>query len=363
MKNFVISHSAALALLARIPNPRHGDTSSTEGADSSLLSHVAVPSDVEAAEIIEMLHLEIETLDILVSEPRARRRSKHLRTHLCTKPLPSGSFVPIEYWKTSIQLFVCSPELAFVQSLSIGDDLDAIYAGYMLTADYRIDHLEPSGLVQRDSAFMDSRLTTKQRISEYLDYFWSKELVKRARALLLYVNEGSRSPRESALAMFFSLPYSRGGQAAGKASLNRSFRIQDGKASFVRYPDILLEARAQWTPRSGSDQISKEMRYVALDYDSDSEHKRADRFEHDVRRRNEMEMLNNIAHFTITNKQATDFNYLVKLAKRIKRKLRIKLGPTFPAGLNDRERTARSKAIEARQFALWDRFIRSSRPW
>lgn len=62
MRYFIVSHNAALALLAHIPNPRFGDsepeTVSIAGACALL--------DQEAQEVIDRYDLGVETLDLLV---------------------------------------------------------------------------------------------------------------------------------------------------------------------------------------------------------------------------------------------------------------------------------------------------------
>lgn len=361
MKHIVVSHTAALALLARIPDPRYGDNAAP-GSDPFVLSDADIPTDSEAAEIIETMHLEIQRLDVLTTDPQARRHSKHLTTHLCTKPLPAESFISIDYWRKDVTLYVACPELAFLQALSIGDDLDAIYAGYMLTSDYRIDRLEPSGVVNRQDAWCDGRLTTKAKISAYLDLYPSKRSARDARYLLRYVHEASRSPRESALAMFFSLPQSRGGQNAGSVVLNPRLSIRDGDKVLERYPDILLTAHAQRESKCLGNKTG-DITKAALDYDSDAEHRQSDRIDHDAQRRNELEMLHGIAHFTITKTQANSFKRLVDLAKSIKRKLRIRNGIRLPSNLSEHERAIKSREILEQQYSLWERFIETPQRW
>ena len=78
MGYFIVSHNAALALLAHLPNPRFGDSEpevvSIAGACALL--------DQEAQEFIDRYDLGIQTLDLLVPSRADRRRSKHVKTHL-----------------------------------------------------------------------------------------------------------------------------------------------------------------------------------------------------------------------------------------------------------------------------------------
>ena len=91
MGHFIVSHNAALALLAHIPNPRFGDS---EPEVVSIADACAL-CDQEAQEFIDRYDLGIETLDLLVPSRADRRRSKHVKTHLCTNELPAGSFISL----------------------------------------------------------------------------------------------------------------------------------------------------------------------------------------------------------------------------------------------------------------------------
>ena len=109
MGHFIVSHNAALALLAHIPNPRFGDS---EPEVVSIADACAL-CDQEAQEFIDRYDLGIETLDLLVPSRADRRRSKHVKTHLCTNELPAGSFISLGHWMGDLDAYVCSPELAF----------------------------------------------------------------------------------------------------------------------------------------------------------------------------------------------------------------------------------------------------------
>lgn len=165
MSYFIVSHNAALALLAHIPNPRFGDS---EPEVVSIAGACAL-SDQEAQEVIDRYDLGIDTLDLLVPSRADRRRSKHVKTHLCTNELPAGSFISLGHWMGDLDAYVCSPELAFLQAAHDGDAAAAIYAGYAMTSDYRLDNLAPGGVTSRDAGMRDGRLTTKELIAAYLD--------------------------------------------------------------------------------------------------------------------------------------------------------------------------------------------------
>ena len=90
---------------------------------------------------------------------------------------------------------MCSPELAFLQAVHDGDAAEAIYAGYAMTADYRLDNLAPGGVTSRDMGMRDGKLTTMELIAAYIEKSPKVRDIAKAKALLAYVIEGSRSPR------------------------------------------------------------------------------------------------------------------------------------------------------------------------
>lgn len=86
MRYFIVSHNAALALLAHIPNPRFGDSE----PEVVSIAGACVLLDQEAQEVIDRYDLGIETLDLLVPSRADRRRSKHVKTHLVHQRAPGG---------------------------------------------------------------------------------------------------------------------------------------------------------------------------------------------------------------------------------------------------------------------------------
>ena len=366
MKCFVVSHTSALALLARRPDPRHGDT----GVESVRLEDVAAPTDQEAIDVIDSLDLGIEFLDVLVFDRSRLRNTAHLKAHLWTRPLPPGSLVSIDYWSKEIVLYVCAPEFVYLQVAAQSDRLETIYAGFSLTADYRIDALAPAGVVNRGDIGCDGRLTSRERIAAYLIECDGLPGIRSATRLLKYVREGSRSPRESGLCMMLYLPTKYGGCALGDATLNKSYSFADGRTRLgdakrvERIPDIVLEARPEWTS-IGEPSLAEPAatRTVAVDYDSDAAHSGSEKMESDVSRRNDMTMIEGVAHFTVTTSQANDCKSMKRLCDRIRRKLRLRKRPIMPSGMNEVDRFDAERAYESRRFELWDKFVRKQKNW
>ncbi len=367
MGHFIVSHNAALALLAHIPNPRFGDS---EPKVVSIADACAL-CDQEAQEFIDRYDLGIETLDLLVPLRADRRRSKHVKTHLCTNELPAGSFISLGHWRGDLDAYVCSPELAFLQAAHDDDAAAAIYAGYAMTSDYRLDNLAPGGATSRDAGMRDGRLTTKELIAAYIEKSPKVRDLAKAKALLAYVIEGSRSPRESGLCMFMSLPTRYGGYALGKAELNKKVFIRDGYNDgrnrrlrvLERTPDITLTAKVEVGMDKVKAGLLPEVLTAMVDYDSDAIHDGSEKIHKDAERRNELQLLSGVAYFTVTTDQANDYDKLVRLCERIRRKLHRNKRPIFNKPMSEEQRYFALKRVETKRFKLWQTVIEARQHW
>ena len=367
MSYFIVSHNAALALLAHIPNPRFGDS---EPEVVSIAGACAL-CDQEAQEFIDRYDLGIDTLDVLVPKRADRRRSKHVATHLCTNELPAGSFISLGHWRGDLDAYVCSPELAFLQAAHDGDAAEAIYAGFAMTADYRLDNLAPGGVTSRDKGMRDGRLTTKELIAAYLGRVSKVRGAAKAKALLSYVKEGSRSPRESGLCIFMSLPAHYGGFALGEAELNKKYFIRDGYNEgrkrklrvLERAPDITLTAKAEVGLDKVRAGLLPEVLTALVDYDSDAIHDGSEKIHKDAERRNELQLLNGAAYFTVTTDQASDYEKLVRLCERIRRKLHRNKRPIFNKSMSEEQRYFALARVETKRFKLWQTVIEPHLHW
>ena len=367
MSYFIVSHNAALALLAHIPNPRFGDS---EPEVVSIAGACAL-SDQEAQEFIDRYDLGIDVLDLMVPKRADRRRTKHVATHLCTNELPAGSFISLGLWRGDLDAYVCSPELAFLQAAHDGGAAEAIYAGYAMTADYRLDNLAPGGVTSRDKGMRDGRLTTKELIAAYIDRASKVRGAAKAKALLPYVKEGSRSPRESGLCMFMSLPAHYGGFALGEAELNKKYFIRDGYNEgrkrklrvLERAPDITLTAKAEVGLDKVRAGLLPEVLTALVDYDSDAIHDGSEKIHKDAERRNELQLLNGAAYFTVTTDQASDYEKLVRLCERIRRKLHRNKRPIFNKSMSEEQRYFALARVETKRFKLWQTVIEPHLHW
>ena len=270
-----------------------------------------------------------------------------------------------------LDAYVCSPELAFLQVAHDGAAAEAIYAGYAMTSDYRLDNLAPGGVTSRDGGMRDSRLTTKELIAAYIEASPKVRGLAKAKALLAYVIEGSRSPRESGLCMFMSLPARYGGYALGKAKLNKKVFIRDGFNEgrerklrvLERMPDITLTAKVEVGRDKVKAGLLPEVLTAMVDYDSDAIHDGREKIHKDAERRNELELLEGVAYFTVTTDQANDYDKLVRLCERIRRKLHRRKRPIFYKPMTEEARYLARARVETKRFKLWQTVIEARQHW
>lgn len=316
------------------------------------LSGMDAPEAAQARSISDFLWLNgNEPLDVLVA-PDARRDIQGVRCHTCAHPLPKASFVPIPSPLPDVELFVVSPELAFVQQAFSSDLQAAVYCGMALCSEYRSDAATSSGVALRQ--YDDAPLTSVARLAAYLDRLEAVPGASRAARALPFVRERSRSPKESGLAMTFGLPLRFGGFHLGEVALNERIDIVDGKDEAgnprvsTRYPDLLI---------TNHDRRGKK-RAVAIDYDGFSVHADPHAMARDSRRRNEIATVERLdRHFTLTTDDVSNFRYLESLADRVRKSLGQRKQPYLKGNPDSADNVQRKEAVWQKQYELWARFV------
>ena len=95
-----------------------------------------------------------------------------------------------------------------------------------------------------------------------------------------------------------------------------------------------------------------------VDYDPDATHSGDVKGLLDSRRRNDMATIRDTPHFTVTSDDAASFDYLEKLADRIRRALGGRMRPALRSSIDSAQaRGALAKARHRRQ-ALWAQFLK-----
>lgn len=343
-----ISHNTAIRWLTSNANQRLD----AQRPCRVSLSAMSVPQAVQARSISDFLWLNgNEPLDVLVA-PDARRDIQGVRCHTCAHPLPSASFVPIPSPLPDLDLYVVSPELAFVQQAFSADLQSSVYCGMALCSEYRSDSATGSGVTLRQ--FDDAPLTSPARLAAYLDRLQSVPGASRAAQALPFVRGKSRSPKESGLAMTFGLPLRFGGFHLGEVALNERIDIVNGKDEAgnprltTRYPDLTI---------TNHDRCGRK-RTVAIDYDGFSLHTDPHAMARDNRRRNEIATVEKLdQHFTLTTDDVSDFRYLDSFADRVRKSLGQRKQPYLKGNPDSADNVQRKEAVWQKQYELWARFV------
>lgn len=348
----VISHIAAYLWLMRHANPCHAG----ERISRASLVGASAPDAARTRKLQWYLDLEDVPLDVLVTDSRQRRRNRYLHSHLCKGPLPSGSLIPIARDIEHFDVYCVCPELCFVQLCRNRDPVESVLFGMALCSDYRLDPVAPSGVVYREHN--DSRLTNVDKLALYIRSASQEHGTKAATSILPFLHEGSRSPRESAVAMFYGLPQRLGGMALGKVALNPSVKVYEGRDRYgnehiaTRYPDVVFSTPAPDGTR----------RSVAFDYDSSAEHSETWKVAADSRRRNTIAAVENLVHYAIRLEDAQDYTYMVSLGDQARKVLGRRPWPQVPGFPHHADARAKAAELERKRFMLWTHLLQSGGP-
>lgn len=335
-----ISHVSALRWLLRNRNPRRGRELNPE----NMLPKCSVHKDA-VEHLLYILDIGINRLDVLVSSREGRRHSKTLMTHVCSRRVPDGSYLPMGI--QSLRACVVSPELAYVQLAAMSDEVGTVWVGNALCSDYRFDDYALGGVVFRGDE-NDTALTSVARLRRYAeslpDGFSGRD---RALRMLRHVHDGARSPMESGLVMTFELPPRLGGYSLGKVTLNKARTVfrgigrLGGRRYAKRYPDILIAAVGSKGPRIAS-----------VDYDAESTHCGEVRRQSDAIRRNQLTAVDSMRHFTLEKFQVMRYEQFVDEVDNVRRSLGRRRNVT----------TAHmERLLSGNRFELWARVLSGER--
>lgn len=237
---------------------------------------------------------------VMVPRPERRRRAAGICCSVWTAQLPPGSL-----YRGAPGVYVCSPELAFLQTAAHSSLLEAIDYGYELCGTYALGIPDLTPLGQREAPLVSPR-----DLRRLLDFADGRRGVERAGKALAHVIENSASPRESILAMMLELPRSMGGYGFGDLELNAAIAIPNNLRHLSRH--------AHFMP----DLFWREAK-LAVEYDSDEFHTGRSNIAHDSRRRNILHAMG-IMVISFTNEQITSEQEVDRIASLIARRLGVR---------------------------------------
>lgn len=248
-----------------------------------------------------------DPVHLLADAADSRCRSIHATCHLLPPRLPSTSF-----FRVADDVLVCCPELCFVQMATIMTFPQLLELGFELCGTYSL----PSESWKE--TFQRSPLVSLESLSQLIDAVGSLRGTFDAKRALLYVMEGSASPRETILALLLCLPLRLGGRGLPQPELNHPISL----------PDRAQEATGKKSLRC--DLYWPEAR-LAVEYDSDLHHTGGDRIADDATRRTVLANMG-IEVVTVTRRQIaarSEFAAVVQLLSKRLGKRNRKTGHTW----------------------------------
>ena len=262
------------------------------------------PSDIEMA-TSRLTVLGAGPLHVML--PHTGHSTSKLACHCHRGPLPPGSIR-----RLSEDVYIVSPELAFVQMGAEMPFDEHVKLGLRLCADYA---LRGGEIVQTSAP------TSRRQIQRFVDRFEGRWGAKGSRRTLSYVADGSGSPMESHSTMLSCLPRTNGGYRFSLPELNRLIELDRATAQMV--PQRYFKCDLYW-PRQK----------VAIEYDSDAFHTGSDRIMADSLRRNALKHMG-IKVTTVGRQQIMDsrmFDIVMRqIAKDLGRRIYEPFAPPLEA--------------------------------
>ena len=238
-------------------------------------------------------HLHVATMEL------GRHGAADVTVHCTRKKMPDRSYVEIRD-----QIFMASPEMSFVQAATYLSFARLVHYGCALCGLYALDEFGGTGISARVA------LTNRRKLKAFIDEAPSLDGSVLARRALKYVLEGSRSPRESTVAMILSLPMRYGGMGLPAPELNRRIEIPERLRN--QTDRAWFEIDFLW-----------EKARVAAEYDSDLIHATSTHLTTDAIKRN---VLFNMGYwpFTFTRLQVNSSKQMDQAAEQLRVLLKVK---------------------------------------
>ena len=214
--SIVLSHSAVRLLYRAPARPRY--LPKFPEVSSPLKTGAPQADEVARARALLISYgipaSKLETLELLVSEPKERRRMPGIKCHVCRHELPAHALVRLD-----AGIFAVDPRFC---ALLAGQDLDyleLVEYYYELCGGYELPIEE--GESYREVA----PLTSCCELETFFRSMRGMHGVPQALRAVRYARDGSRSPMETASTMTLVLPRRDGGLGIHRVTMNHSIAI------------------------------------------------------------------------------------------------------------------------------------------
>ena len=229
----ILSHATAL-LYHRLPRPSKLPLAFPD-RPSPLRSGAPEAGEVERAR--ELLvewgapRDQVEVIDVLVSEPRERRRAPGIRCHVCSVTLPAHAL-----WRVDVGIYVADPRLCALEAAQYMNKLELVELYYELCGAYALPLQEDGQYCER------APLTCVKELEDFICVMGGERGVQKARAAVRYTRDGARSPMESAATMTIVLPKRDGGLGVRGVEMDREILVAGTAKRMTRYARFYADA-------------------------------------------------------------------------------------------------------------------------
>ena len=281
------------------------------------LAHESLKTKATSAHAATELPSASPTIDDRRRAEQLLKQCASIPLHIVTtKPLHNSTRFRCHVWSPPVaralyriadDVYVCSPELAFVQSAAALDKIDTVRLGCELCATYSIDRHARGGFFQRNA------ITTREKLGAVVcenqggkrDQNRTMGARSRARPISVTCRNESRARSYA--------PCKIGGMGLPQPSLNRFIPLNAAEQKALNRSYFLCDL--YW-----------EQAKLAIEYDSDAEHSGSERIASDAARRNALLRLG-ITVITAGNRTFRDRSEFKRVGATVARLLGTRIRP------------------------------------
>ena len=231
----VLSHISALVAYRTPELARRLMNNRSAGITGVDVSRVEAPSTADASRIHTAYGIPLPLHALVFHECDRRKASKRVHCHMCGEQLPPESVIHLDD-----DVYVCSPELTFIQLCCRSDLENRLMLGSELASSFAINPAGRHGLVKRPPV-----LTTRTLL-EAVDTQPDLPGAAKARASAPYLVANARSPKECELALLLTLPRRLGGRGIRNVDVNKRIELSPEAQAIARraylVADLFLRA-------------------------------------------------------------------------------------------------------------------------
>lgn len=227
MHDIVVSHRSALArwgeknLVQRLggpcTNPTDWTSPSARGLDVADLRRARLEATPE------------RPLHVLPCRQERRLRCSRVVSHVWSAPLPADAF-----YRLAPGILICSPGFCLQQLCDGASTAQAAATAMEVCGCYALSARAPHGFHERPP------LETPEDLAARLEREHGRG-ARRAREALRLVVPGSRSPMETVVVLFFTLPVELGGCGLPAPQVNVRVEIPDDLRAALRRPYLVVD--------------------------------------------------------------------------------------------------------------------------